>query len=106
MAVVEIYNGPATAAVTGAWVAIPASSLYALQSTGYGSNGLFVEFSLDGVNAFTPGSSYTGAPLKGVSSTTTNSSAWTLTGVPCAYARIALPSGTPGGTNRTVLQAL
>lgn len=106
MAVVEIYNGPATGAVTGAWVAIPASSIYTIQSTGYGSNGPFVEFSLDGVNAFTPNSTTTGSPLKGVSPLAANSTAWTLTGVPCAYARIALPSGTPGGTNRTVIQVI
>jgi len=49
VSVVEIFNGTTTPGTPSAWVEVPESALYSVQTVGGGT----VECSVDGVNAFT-----------------------------------------------------
>ena len=104
-----VYDGPVSGPIDGPWVEIPAASLYVVQHVGYGSNGLRVQFSLDGVDAValaTSPSAASNPTLRQASAQGSPATAWQIAGLPMSYARFHIDSGIPDATAKIYIQSL
>lgn len=107
MAVYELYDGSAEFAVTGDWVEIDSSALYAVAQTGYNNAAFLVQFSLDGVHAIelTYGANTT-VFARSTSTATSEAQSWQVVNSPAKYARYKNYAGGAGQVAKSVLLAL